>query len=139
MRREGRNGLWQLRLWVSQTIKRIKKEKKPQKTFYLLSSLDRHSFGVCCVFVVSNSGKEVNQNCSYIRNEGFPNSFTGTSGVSHTIKKCTDLVCSIRLDFESFTILGTGNTFESATAAGAAPAGGECLDTFSVTVSAIYT
>ena len=42
-------------------------------------------------------------------------------------------VCKLRLDFESFTIQGTGNTVEVDTAAGTA--GGQCLDTFDVTVS----
>ena len=35
-------------------------------------------------------------------------------------------VCFLRLDFDTFTILGTGNTMESN--------GGECQDVFSVTV-----
>ena len=42
-------------------------------------------------------------------------------------------VCSLRLDFESFTIQGTGNTAEGDTNAGTN--GGVCLDSFSVTVS----
>ena len=39
-------------------------------------------------------------------------------------------ICWLRLDFESFTILGTGLTTESN--------GGLCLDTFKITVSSIF-
>ena len=38
-------------------------------------------------------------------------------------------VCYLRLDFDTFTILGTGGTTESN--------GGECQDMFAITVSAI--
>jgi hypothetical protein len=41
---------------------------------------------------------------------------------------CVPDICWLRLDFETFTILGTGLTTESN--------GGLCLDTFKVTVSA---
>ena len=44
-------------------------------------------------------------------------------------------ICKLRLDFESFTILGTGNTVEADTVA--MNAGGVCLDTFDVTVSIV--
>ena len=47
-------------------------------------------------------------------------------------------MCYLRLDFESFSILGTGNTLEvQLDAAGAAVVltGGTCLDTFDVRVN----
>ena len=47
-------------------------------------------FGVCCVFLVADSGVAINQNCTYIRNPGFPSTYGGSSGVSHTINKCSD-------------------------------------------------
>ena len=48
-----------------------------------------YRFGVCCVFLISESGKSVNENCTYIRNPGFPNGYATTSEVSHTIQKCS--------------------------------------------------
>lgn len=44
-------------------------------------------------------------------------------------------VCRLRLDFESFTILGTGNSEEFVDATNE---GGMCLDMFSITVSPIF-
>ena len=45
-------------------------------------------------------------------------------------------VCKLRLDFESFTIQGTGATTEITTAnAATTDSGGVCIDTFAVTVS----
>ena len=29
-------------------------------------------FGVCCMFTLSTCGGTVNQNCTYVQNEGFP-------------------------------------------------------------------
>ena len=46
-------------------------------------------FGVCCVFIVTDSGATINQNCTYIRNPGYPSPYTGSSGVSYTINKCS--------------------------------------------------
>ena len=48
-----------------------------------------YRFGVCCVFLISETGKSVNENCTYIRNPGFPNGYATTSEVSHTIQKCS--------------------------------------------------
>merc|ERR1712226_235180 len=95
-------------------------------------------FGVCCIFTISSSGGTVSQNCTYIRNPNFPSAYTTTSAgqVSYTVTKCSSDVCSLRLDFEQFTIQGTGNTVEAATdAAGAfsADTGGGCLDELSIT------
>ena len=39
-------------------------------------------------------------------------------------------ICWLRLDFESFTLLGTGNTVETDLTTG----GGLCLDSFTVSV-----
>ena len=46
-------------------------------------------FGICCLFLFSTSGSTINQNCSYIRNPGFPSAFTATSSVTYTIQKCS--------------------------------------------------
>ena len=48
-----------------------------------------HRFGVCCVFTVTESGQPITQNCTYIRNPGFPSAYSGTSPVSYTINKCS--------------------------------------------------
>ena len=39
---------------------------------------------------MTESGAAINQNCTYIRNPGFPSTYGGSSGVSHTINKCSD-------------------------------------------------
>ena len=46
----------------------------------------------------------------------------------------TSGVCSLRLDFETFSIQGTGNTVEADTNATPNNFGGQCTDTFDVTV-----
>ena len=46
-------------------------------------------FGVCCIFLVSATGSTISQNCSYIRNPGYPSAYTSTSSVSYTINKCS--------------------------------------------------
>ena len=46
-------------------------------------------FGVCCLFLYTASGSTIVQNCSYIRNPGFPSAYTGTSAISYTIQKCS--------------------------------------------------
>jgi len=86
-------------------------------------------FGVCCVFLISESGSAVTQNCSYIRNPNFPNTYDSNNGgaVTYTIQKCSNDVCSLRLDFESFTIVGTGLTTEVD--------GPPCMDTFDITTN----
>ena len=58
---------------------------------YLIKSLKKPTFrfGVCCVFIVTDSGATINQNCTYIRNPGYPSPYTGSSGVSYTINKCS--------------------------------------------------
>eukprot|EP00095_Tigriopus_kingsejongensis_P003562 maker-scaffold877_size102761-snap-gene-0.15 protein:Tk03562 transcript:maker-scaffold877_size102761-snap-gene-0.15-mRNA-1 annotation:"hypothetical protein KGM_18655" len=90
-------------------------------------------FGVCCVFLVSTSGATINQNCTYIRNPNFPNAYDSTSQVGYNIQKCDPRVCQLRLDFESFTIQGTGNTDETDTILEVA--GGVCLDMFTVSTN----
>jgi len=45
------------------------------------------SFGVCCLFTVSTSGSTVNQNCTYVRNPGFPTALTATTAITYTVNK----------------------------------------------------
>jgi hypothetical protein len=44
-------------------------------------------FGVCCVFLISTSGSKIDQNCTYIRNPGFPAALTTTTAISYTVSK----------------------------------------------------
>jgi len=84
-------------------------------------------FGVCCLFKVQLASQEINQNCTYIQNPGFPSAYTETTALSYVIRKCADDVCAVRLDFESFTTLGPVATGEEM--------GGLCVDSLVVTGS----
>jgi len=84
-------------------------------------------FGVCCLFTRQTTGS-INQNCTYIQNPGFPNAYTDTAAVSYTINKCGSDVCTLRLDFNTFTTLGPTDSKETT--------GGECRDKMTTTTSA---
>lgn len=92
-------------------------------------------FGVCCIFTIESSGGTISQNCTYIRNPNFPSAYTATSAgqVSYNVVKCSSDVCSLRLDFEQFTIRGTGSTIEAI--ATDMDAGVGCQDTFDITTT----
>merc|ERR1711936_1193815 len=87
-------------------------------------------FGTCCLFTVDECGGTAQENCTYIRNEGWPNSLNGepdNTMCAFTINKCKEEVCSLRLDFNTFNIqagTGGGATAEDSTAF--------CQDTFEV-------
>jgi len=69
-------------------------------------------FGVCCVVSSSTCGSTLSSNITYIRNPGYPSSYTPTSAgtCSFTIKKASDNICQLRLDFQTMSgyTLGTG-------------------------------
>ena len=65
------------------TISELRRAKNILILFYF-------RFGVCCVFLVSDSGSNINQNCTYIRNPGFPQAYSATTGVQYTINKCAN-------------------------------------------------
>eukprot|EP00095_Tigriopus_kingsejongensis_P012199 maker-scaffold1149_size94623-snap-gene-0.17 protein:Tk12199 transcript:maker-scaffold1149_size94623-snap-gene-0.17-mRNA-1 annotation:"hypothetical protein EAG_02482" len=79
--------------------------------------------------VQPESGKTTTQNSSYLQNPSFPSPFADTTRVTYKIQKSAPDVCQLRLDFESFTLRGTGNALEGD---GVASTGGICLDTFTV-------
>ena len=79
---------------------------------------------------MSEAGQTINNNCTYIRNPGFPSSYGSTSGVSYTINKCSPDICHLRLDFEIFSIQGTTMTNEMD--------GGQCVDSFTVSVNYLF-
>jgi len=80
-------------------------------------------FGICCIFDSFMCGDTIFQNKSYIRSPNYPSNFiidqayieqnTGQKFVrcKFNVQKSKDDVCSLRLDFESFTLLaGAGST-----------------------------
>jgi len=70
-------------------------------------------FGVCCVVSSSTCGSTLSSNITYIRNPGYPSSYTPTSATTceFTIKKASDNICQLRLDFQTMSgyTLGTTN------------------------------
>merc|ERR1711997_646715 len=80
-------------------------------------------FGVCCVISTSTCGSTVSTNNTYIRNPGYPSSYTPTSTgtCTVTIKKVSDDVCQLRLDFQALslaTAAATGLCSDSLAATG---------------------
>ncbi len=64
----------------------------------------------------------IDQNCTYVQNPSFPSVYSATTALTYTVKKCSDDVCALRLDFESFFIEGPADTVETT--------GGVCTDSF---------
>merc|ERR1711971_1377370 len=88
--------------------------------------------------MTSTCGAAVNQNCSYIKNPGFPSPYTATSGCSYTINKCDSSVCDLRLDFEQFTTNAPALTLEDGnptTGDAAMPGGGICQDILTISTN----
>ena len=81
-------------------------------------------FGVCCVVFTTTCGASVTSNTSYIRNPGYPSTYTpATTGACvFTVSKISEDICQLRLDFQ--TMSGY-----SRVAAGTAPEG-TCTDSF---------
>eukprot|EP00095_Tigriopus_kingsejongensis_P007467 maker-scaffold1548_size36124-snap-gene-0.4 protein:Tk07467 transcript:maker-scaffold1548_size36124-snap-gene-0.4-mRNA-1 annotation:"hypothetical protein DAPPUDRAFT_97956" len=63
-------------------------------------------FGVCCAFILTGcSVGPVNQNCTYIRNSGFPSADTTSPlNCKYTFKRISDGLCQIRLDFKTLNL-----------------------------------
>ena len=81
-----------------------------------------YSFGVCCLFIVTATSDTIDQNCTYIQNPSFPSVYSSQTALTYTINKCSNDVCSVRLDFETFATQGPALTDESV--------GGTCTDSF---------
>ena len=64
-------------------------------------------------------------NTAYIQNPSFPSAYSSQTALTYTINKCSSDVCSVRLDFETFTTRGPAGTEETD--------GGVCTDSFQVT------
>lgn len=84
-------------------------------------------FGTCCIFLKSTCSDTIDQNVTYVRNTGFPTALSGASiaECTYTVKKCSDDICRVRLDFEQFNLLDFATTADS-------DADAVCLDTFEV-------
>merc|ERR1712156_14566 len=89
-------------------------------------------FGVCCVFLYDDDSQtQINYNDTYIQNPNYPSTYGESNSITYTVNKCSDDICWLRLDFETFTMEGPTATDEGATTAGT----GACKDTFTVTSS----
>lgn len=89
-------------------------------------------FGVCCTFSITSGGTS-SQNNTYITMD---NSITAGSH-KYTICPCSDNICRIKFDFNSFTLAGPDSGYgfvtNEAPAFNTAYAVGQCLlDTFSI-------
>jgi len=61
-------------------------------------------FGVCCVFSISTCGSTIKENCTYITNPGFPNTYSTTGSCDFTVEKSSADICQLRLEFNTFTM-----------------------------------
>ena len=66
----------------------------------------------------------ISENCTYIQNPSYPSVYSDTSALTYTINKCSDTVCAVRLDFETFATAGPTSTAETS--------GGVCTDSLVV-------
>ena len=58
-------------------------------------------FGVCCLFITSTSGAEINNNCSYIQNPNYPNAYGTETAISFKVNKCSAGILIFRWDILS--------------------------------------
>jgi hypothetical protein len=56
-------------------------------------------FGVCCLFIVTEAGGTVSENCSYIQNPSFPAVYAETTSLKYTINKCASGIFIANLFF----------------------------------------
>lgn len=61
-------------------------------------------FGVCCVFSSSTCGSTISENCTYITNPGFPNTYSTTGSCEWTVEKSSSDICQLRLDFTALVL-----------------------------------
>merc|ERR1711892_821269 len=82
-------------------------------------------FGVCCVVSTSSCSSTISTNTTYIQNPGYPSSYTPTSAGTcmFTVKKCSDDVCQLRLDFQTMTGLDLDTAADGACSDSCATAG----------------
>ena len=87
-----------VRIWGAvQRATALQGKKKIHASYFILKCRMRldfqihfhFRFGVCCYFRRDSAG-ELNQNCTYIQNPGFPSKYSETNALTYTIKKCSD-------------------------------------------------
>jgi len=68
-------------------------------------------FGICCTFKMTGCGGDVNNNCTYLQNEGYPSAYTTASKTcTYSVKTVRDDICQLRLDFTKLDVPITANT-----------------------------
>lgn len=76
---------------------------------------------------VSHDSRDVNNAILPYRNTGFPTAVTAAGTCEYTVKKCDNKVCTLRLDFDQFSLNSWAVSKDESTFA--------CLDSFEVTTS----
>jgi len=70
-------------------------------------------FGVCCIFLsTTGASATISENRTHLRNYEYPTYATSTAAktIIYTVKKTSDDICQLRLDFENFVIAGPSNS-----------------------------
>eukprot|EP00095_Tigriopus_kingsejongensis_P006807 maker-scaffold936_size78930-snap-gene-0.12 protein:Tk06807 transcript:maker-scaffold936_size78930-snap-gene-0.12-mRNA-1 annotation:"hypothetical protein DAPPUDRAFT_311633" len=93
-------------------------------------------FGVCCGFTINACGGDVNKNCTYLENKGYPVADTTRAVCTFRFNRIQGDICMIRLDFVDVTT----NVAPPATATlpdgiTIVPTAGNCLDEITVSSS----
>ncbi len=63
-------------------------------------------FGVCCVFTLSCGGTTTDNSTYIVQAPTTSTPVDGTGTCEYTICRCSDDICRIRFDFDSFSIAG---------------------------------
>jgi len=61
-------------------------------------------FGLCCVLSSNSCGDTISRNLTYIRNPGYPATYSEAGDCEWKITKSQENICQIRLDFETMEI-----------------------------------
>ncbi|TRY80999.1 hypothetical protein TCAL_08858, partial [Tigriopus californicus] len=69
-------------------------------------------FGSCCVFFARSDLSTVRQSCAYLQNPEFPSPYRQMQPIRYTVAKLNQEICALRLDFDTFSILGLGGSQE---------------------------
>merc|ERR1712223_231114 len=99
---------------------------------FSLFSIVQFKNTACQSSVSLASGSTQYRNDTYIQNPNYPSTYGESNSLTYTVNKCSDDICWLRLDFETFVNQGPSDTNEAAAAPDAASA---CTDTFTVTTS----
>jgi len=67
-------------------------------------------FGACCVVYYDTCGGTLSNNRTYIRNPGYPSTYTTAGTCTWTLGKSSTNICMIRLDFDESSVAQPGST-----------------------------